>query len=411
MSEIPGSRTGTAEAVRRRAGGSIGSADSARAVVLPVGGVQPLRTEAVGLLAAGLAHDLNNMLGGIVATAELLSMRAVAREDARDIDAIVDQAVKASELVRQILAFSRQDLLNPVTAELGEALDRLEPVLAALTGPRVRLEQLTGAPVLVRVDPTALERVAINLVLNARDAILEWGGGRGRGLVRGTIRVRAARIGRGEGPEAGRGFMPAMPYGVLAVEDDGPGVDPSVAARIFEPYFTTRARGQGLGLSSAFGLVKQSGGFLLHEPSPMGGARFAVYLPEVDRLAAQPAADRAPGGQLVLLVEDELLLRMSVARGLERQGWRVRQAADGAAALQRLTKERPAVLICDIRMPGLDGIGLTAAARELHPGLPVLLTSGFADEAARAAVPGLGVGFLPKPYTVKTLGERIRELI
>jgi two-component system cell cycle sensor histidine kinase/response regulator CckA len=389
-------------------------------------GVQPLRTEAVGLLAAGLAHDLNNMLGGIVATAELLSMRAVAREDARDIDAIVDQAVKASELVRQILAFSRQDLLNPVTTELGQSLQRLEPVLAALTGPRVRLELVSGGPVLVRMDPTALERVAINLVLNARDAILEQGGleqggleqgglerdgRRGRGSVRGSIRVRAMRIGRGERPEAGRGFMPAVPYGVLAVEDDGPGVDPAVAARIFEPYFTTRARGQGLGLSSAFGLVKQSGGFLLHEPSPMGGARFAIYLPEVDALAAQPAVDRSPGGKLVLLVEDELLLRMSVARGLERQGWRVRQAADGAAALQRLARERPAVLISDIRMPGLDGIGLTAAARELHPGLPVLLTSGYADEAARAAVPGLGVGFLPKPYTVKTLGERIRELV
>jgi two-component system cell cycle sensor histidine kinase/response regulator CckA len=373
--------------------------------------VQPLRTEAVGLLAAGLAHDLNNMLGGIVATAELLSMRAARNEDARDLDAIVDQAVKASELVRQILAFSRQDLLTPVTAELGEALSRLEPVLAALTGPRVRLELIRGEPVQVRMDPTALERTAINLVLNARDAIMESEGGRGSGRVRGRILVRSARIGPGERPESGRGFMPAVPYGVLAVEDDGPGVDTAVAARIFEPYFTTRANGQGLGLSSAFGLVKQSGGFLLSEQTPMGGARFAVYLPEVDAVAEQGAADRVPGGKVILLVEDELLLRMSVARGLERQGWRVRQAADGVAALQRLEQERPAVLVSDIRMPGMDGIGLTQAARKVHPGLPVLLTSGFADEAARAAVPGLGVGFLPKPYTVKTLGERIRELV
>jgi two-component system cell cycle sensor histidine kinase/response regulator CckA len=205
--------------------------------------------------------------------------------------------------------------------------------------------------------------------------------------------------------------MPALPYGVLAVEDDGPGVDPKVAARIFEPYFTTRANGQGLGLSSAFGLVKQSGGFLLNEKTPLGGARFAMYLPEADAVAGQGPQERAPGGKVVLLVEDELLLRMSVARGLERQGWRVRQAPDGMAALQRLETERPAVLVSDIRMPGMDGIGLTEAARELHPGLPVLLTSGFADEAARAAVPGLGVGFLPKPYTVKTLGERIRELV
>ena len=409
MSETPGSRNGTgdipsAEADRRNgASAGAGKLNGAPAVA----GVQPLRTEAVGLLAAGLAHDLNNMLGGIVATAELLSMRAVANEDARDLDAIVDQAVKASELVRQILAFSRQDLLNPVTAELGESLERLEPVLAALTGPRVRLELQRGAPVQVRMDPTALERAAINLVLNARDAIMESQGGRGRG----RIRVRSGRIGPGERPDTGRGFMPAVPYGVLSVEDDGPGVDPSVAARIFEPYFTTRSNGQGLGLSSAFGLVKQSGGFLLNERTPMGGARFAIYLPEVDAVAEQSAADRAPGGKVILLVEDELLLRMSVARGLERQGWRVRQAADGAAALQRLDEERPAVLVSDIRMPGMDGIGLTEAARKVHPGLPVLLTSGFADEAARAAVPGLGVGFLPKPYTVKTLGERIRELM
>jgi two-component system, cell cycle sensor histidine kinase and response regulator CckA len=391
MLGIPGSKSGTAEPAR------VGS----------VAGVQPLRTEAVGLLAAGLAHDLNNMLGGIVATAELLSMRAVAHEDARDLDAIVDQAVKASELVRQILSFSRQDLLNPVTAELGELLERLEPVLAALTGPRVKLELRRGDAVQVRMDPTALERTAINLVLNARDAIMESAGGRGRG----RIRISSGRIGPGERPETGRAFMPAVPYGVLAVEDDGPGVEAAVAARIFEPYFTTRTNGQGLGLSSAFGLVKQSGGFLMNERTPLGGARFAIYLPEADGVADQGGHERAPGGKVVLLVEDELLLRMSVARGLERQGWRVRQAADGDSALARLQQERPSVLVSDIRMPGLDGIGLTQAARGLHPGLPVLLTSGFADEEARAAVPGLGVGFLAKPFTVKTLGERIRELV
>jgi two-component system, cell cycle sensor histidine kinase and response regulator CckA len=174
-------------------------------------------------LAAGLAHDLNNMLGGIVATAELLSMRAVERQDARDLDAIVDQAVKASELVRQILAFSRQDLLNPVTAELGELLARLEPVLAALTGPRIWLELERGDPVLVRMDPTALERAAINLVLNARDAIMESDSGRVQaGRSSGSIRISAGRIRPGERPDAGRGFMPAVPYGVLRVEDDGP---------------------------------------------------------------------------------------------------------------------------------------------------------------------------------------------
>jgi two-component system cell cycle sensor histidine kinase/response regulator CckA len=367
----------------------------------PAGGI--VRTRAVGLLAAGLAHDLNNMLGGIVATAELLQDRARGPGDARDLSAIVDQAVKASGLVRQILAFSRQDLLNPVPGEAGELLRRMAPVLTALTGPHVSVEIGHGAPAPVHADPTALERVLVNLVLNARDAILESGRGRGR------IRVESGRIPPGARPNAGRGFMPAVPYAVLSVTDDGPGVDPAVAARIFEPYFTTRPKGQGLGLSGAFGLVKQSGGFLLLEPTSHG-ARFAVYLPQTAAgVPAPPPVVRA--GRLLLLVEDELLLRMSVARGLERQGWVVRQAPDGKAALKRLAQERPAAMVSDIGMTGLDGIELTAAARAMWPGLPVLLTSAYADEAARAAVSELGVGFIAKPYTVRSLGERLRGMV
>ena len=367
----------------------------------PAGGV--VRTRAVGLLAAGLAHDLNNMLGGIVATAELLQDRARDPGDSRDLSAIVDQAVKASGLVRQILAFSRQDLLNPVPGEVGDLLRRMAPVLTALAGPRVAVEIGHGASAPVHADPTALERVLVNLVLNARDAILESGRGSG------CIRVESGRIPPGARPDAGRAFMPAVPYAVLSVADDGPGVEPAIAARIFEPYFTTRPKGQGLGLSGAFGLVKQSGGFLLLEPSRRG-ARFAVYLPET--AAGAPASPQgAQAGRLLLLVEDEPMLRLSVARGLERQGWRVRHAPDGEAALKRLAQERPAAMVSDIRMPGLDGIGLTAAARAMWPGLPVLLTSGYADEAARAAVPGLGVGFIAKPYTVRSLGERLRELV
>ena len=380
MLETPGSSSATAE---------------------PAGGV--VRTRAVGLLAAGLAHDLNNMLGGIVTTAELLHDRMRDPGDARDLSAIVDQAVRASGLVRQILAFSRQDLLNPVAAELGAELQRMAPMLRTLAGPAIALEVGQGAPAHVTADPTALERVVVNLVLNARDAIRE------AGRSRGCIRIESGRISPGERPEAGRGFMPAVPYAVLRVADDGPGVDPAIAARIFEPYFTTRSKGQGLGLSGAFGLVKQSGGFLLLEPSARG-ARFAVYLPETAGVV-RTAPPAAHAGRLLLLVEDELMLRMSVARGLERQGWRVRQAPDGEAALKRLAQERPAAMVSDIRMPGLDGIGLTAAAREMWPGLPVLLTSGYADEAARAAVPGMGVGFIAKPYTVRSLGERLRELL
>lgn len=363
----------------------------------------PVRTEAVGLLAAGLAHDLNNMLGGIVATAELLSARLPRRgEDARDVDAIIDQAVKASRLIRQILAFSRQDLLHPRREELGALVAKLAPMLGALAGPAIRFQVTAGEPVAVEVDATALERVIVNLVINAREAL------QGRG---GVIRVSTARIGPGHRPAAARGFMPPVAYGALVVEDDGPGVEPRHAARIFEPYFTTRANGQGLGLSTAYGLVKQSGGFLLQDRGPLGGARFAVYLPEAEGVVTPPGVTRHRAGRVILIAEDELLLRMSAARGLERLGYRVRQAADGEAALARLEAERPALLISDIRMPGLDGIELTRRARARHPGLPVLLVSGYADEAARAAVPGLDIAWLQKPFTLRALGERVSELI
>lgn len=354
------------------------------------------------MLAAGLAHDLNNMLGGIVATAELLAARRQrGGEDQQDLRAIVDQAIRASGLIRQLLAFSRQEMLKPVSIDVAGLPGSLAPMLAALAGPDIRLEIVPGAPVQVRADPAALERVLVNLLINARDA-MGPGGGR--------INIFAGRLGPAHLPPGGRRFMPEGVYGVMSLEDNGPGIAPAHAARIFEPYFTTRPNGQGLGLSTAYGLAKQSGGFLLHDRGPMGGARFSLYLPEEQRQFDTPGVRRASGGT-ILLAEDELLLRMSVARGLERLGYRVRQAADGEAALARLEEDQPGLLISDIRMPGLDGIELTRRARIRYPGLPVLLTSGYADEAARAAVPGMDVAFLEKPFTLKTLGERVRLLI
>ena len=361
-----------------------------------------MRTRAVGLLAAGLAHDLNNMLGGIVATAELLEARGAFRgDDAQDLRAIVEQAGRASALIRQVLAFSRQDLLVPATAPLDRLLDSFAPMLAALAGPGLVLQRVEGQPVLVRIDPTALERAVVNLLLNARTAA-------GPG---GRIRLTTARLSPGMRPEAGRGFMPAVPYGALSVEDSGPGDDAAHAARIFEPFFTTRREGQGLGLSTAFGLVKQSGGFLLHDRSELGGARFTIFLPEAAPELPRAARPEAHEAQVILLAEDDILLRMAAARGLERLGFRVRQAANGEAALKRLEAERPSLLVSDIRLPGLDGVALAQAARAAHPELPILLISGYADEGARAALPALDIGFLAKPFTLKTLGERVRELV
>lgn len=394
-------------------------------------GAGAVRTEAVGLLAAGVAHDLNNMLAGIVSTAELVQGRLTSEAARRDLQAVLDQAMRASALVGQLLSFARQDVLAPADAPLAELVQSAWPGLEALGGPGLELEpepepaapeqpELEQRPALpgagaqagrarVRVDPVALERALQNLVLNARQAA-------GPG---GRVRLRLARMAPQDRPPAARAFMPAVRHAVVWVEDDGPGVPEALAERIFEPFFTTRPGGQGLGLSSAFGLVKQSGGYLLLERSALGGAAFALCLPElVIGAGGVPGAGMGAGvgagdaaARVVLLVEDDLLLRMSTARALERAGYRVRQAGDAEAALRRLEGERPALLLSDVRLPGRDGVALAEAARVLAPDLPVLLVTGFADETAQRRAAGLGLPVLRKPYTMKLLEDRIRALV
>jgi two-component system cell cycle sensor histidine kinase/response regulator CckA len=370
----------------------------------PTEAPQPVRTEAVGTLAAGLAHDLNSMLGGIVATAELVAGRMPAGSDeVRDLHAIIAQAGRAGELVRQILAFSRQEMLNPERLRLAELVRGLEPVLRAVAGD-IALDIEAGGNDAVHVDRMALERVIMNLVVNGRDAAAGRAGGR--------LTITVGSIASDQLPAAGASFMVRQGYGFIAIADNGPGVPASIAARIFEPYFSTKQAGQGLGLASAFGIIKQSGGYLLLDEGPMGGARFTCYLP----LAVRPAANAAlpsarNGSRHILLAEDEPLLRASLARGLEVAGYRVTMAADGETALAAFDAD-PAValLLSDIRMPGMDGIELARRVRHKAPDLPVLLMSGYGDEQARAAVPGMDVGFIAKPATLKALAERIDSL-
>ncbi len=369
--------------------------------------VPPVRTEAVGLLAAGLAHDLNNMLGAIVATTELVAARLPrGGENARDLAAIAEQATRAGALIHQLLAFSRQETLKPVRTSFGEIVAALGPTLVALAGRQAVLDMagmLTEVP--IRADRVALERVIINLVLNARDAVAA------QGRI-GRVRIETGRA-NGRHVPAGAGFMPFADYGWLSVSDDGPGVPAENAARIFEPYFTTRTGGQGLGLATAYGIVKQSGGYLLLDNGPLGGARFTIYLPDEGK-ARQPAVVRQAPLQapMLLLAEDESLLRLSAARALETAGFRVVQAASGEEALARFA-EHPeiAALVSDIRLGGMDGIALAQALRAERPELPVLLISGYADAAAREAVAALDFAFLAKPFGLQALTEEIDALL
>ena len=360
----------------------------------------------MGLLAAGLAHDLNNMLGAIVATAELVAGRhPPASDDARDLAAITDQAARAAALIRQILAFSRQEILRPAATSFAEILASLGTTLAALTGRQAALEMSLGEAVPIFADRVALERVIVNLVLNARDASATNGRP-------GKIRIQTGRAGAADHP-ADAPFMPAAEYGWISISDDGPGVPAAHAARIFEPYFTTRRNGQGLGLSTAYGIVKQSGGFLLLGNSALGGARFTVYVPEgqhpPDRLAASRAAPDMP---LLLFAEDETLLRLSATRALQSCGFRVLATASGEDALDAYDKT-PGIsaLVADIRMGGMDGVDLTRHLRLRRPDLPVLLISGYADAVERDALANLDVDFLAKPFSLKDLNARVAAML
>lgn len=364
----------------------------------------PVRTEAVGLLAAGLSHDLNNILAGIATTAELVAMRHQDNhEDRVDLAAIAELSERASALVRQILAFSRQETLVPKTISLSEVTGALLASLRALAGPRIRVTLEKPANGLhVRVDPTALERILVNLVINARNALAVGGG---------HILLSFEEVDRGSLPSAGADFMLPGRYGAVRVEDDGPGVPTELAGRIFEPFFTTNGTGRGLGLSSVFGLVKQSGGYVLYEKGRLGGAAFTVYLPSAARVAEEPSVHRPDFGRQILVVDDEPLLRHAMARGLEQRGYKVSDAADAGEALAILDDAQPALLLSDVRMPGMDGVELARQARARYPSLPILLVSGFADEAARVAVPGLQVGFVPKPFSLKRLGDEVDKMI
>jgi two-component system cell cycle sensor histidine kinase/response regulator CckA len=381
MSEIPGPRNDTA--------------DEAGAV----------RLEAVGLLAAGLAHDLNTLLGGIMSTAELMAARLPTGSDlAADLDLIVDQTERAGGIIRQLLAFSRQERLAPVRLQPAELIGRMAPILRALVGKQIGLSLPSRRCGLVRVDPQALERAIMNLVTNARDAI----GGRP-----GHIAISCAVCEAGAIPEHARGFMPPVAYSTLSVADDGPGVPATIAHRIFDPFFTTKPPGEGtgLGLSTAYGLIKQSGGFLLLEPSDRRGARFTIYLPLAEELsAAAPGSGKE--GPLILLAEDETLLRVSTRRGLEGAGFRVLATADAESARTafRLNPD-VAALVSDLRMPGDDGIALARTLRQSRPNLPVLFVSGYADMAERDALQGLDAGFLPKPFRLSDLRRAVEAMV
>jgi two-component system cell cycle sensor histidine kinase/response regulator CckA len=376
---------------------------------------QATKMQAVGQLAGGVAHDFNNILTAVIGYCDLMLLRhSPGDSDFDDINQIRQNANRAANLVRQLLAFSRQQTLRPQIIQVSDVIGELSHLLKRLLGETVTLSVKHGRNIgLVRVDPGQLEQVIVNLAVNARDAMPEGGE-----LVISTYAVQAKEV-----KALGYEMMPAAPYVAIAVKDTGTGIPPEIIGKIFEPFFTTKefGKGTGLGLSTVYGIVKQTGGFIFADSPPGRGTTFTIYLPVHAEAAEAPApapAVEPPASDLwgkgtVLLVEDEGTVRAIAERALTRKGYQVLTAAHGEEALEILLGREQGVdlLISDVVMPTMDGPTLVRQARERFPNLRIIFMSGYAEEQLRKSIDVPGAGFLPKPFSVQELGEAVRAAI
>ncbi len=378
--------------------------------------VQAQKMEAVGRLAGGVAHDFNNLLTAIKGFTELLLLDLPEGDQRRAYAAEIQGAAsRAAGLTRQLLAFSRRQVLKPEVTDLNETVRLLEKILGRLIGEDVRMRfELSPELGHVRADPGQVEQVVMNLVVNARDAMP--GGGE---LL---IRTSNARL-TGSDLQRHRYVHPGD-YVLLEVIDSGSGMTREIQERVFEPFFTTKeqGRGTGLGLSTVYGIVKQSGGYIWVDSEPGEGTRFRIYLP---RVTAEPGP-RAPrpavsqtleGTESVLLVEDELAVRVLVRRVLERAGYTVVAASNGREALELARRRDPEespfdLLLTDVVMPEMSGPELANELGAVHPGLRILYMSGYNDEAiVHHGVLEAGTALIEKPFTPEGLLRRIREAL
>jgi two-component system cell cycle sensor histidine kinase/response regulator CckA len=373
--------------------------------------LQAQKMEAVGRLAGGVAHDFNNLLTVILSYSDLLLEDLPPNApDREDVAQIRQAAVAASSLTRQLLAFSRQQVLEPRVLDVNEVVKGPEKLLARLLGEDVRLSTALATGLgAVKVDPGQLEQIIMNLAVNARDAMPR--GGR-LSIETGNVEMDEAYV---------RGHPVAQPgnYVMLAVSDTGIGMDAVTQARIFEPFFTTKevGKGTGLGLATVYGIVKQSGGFIWVYSEPGHGTSFKIYLPRVDEPVA-PAAEVTPrpvgGSETVLVVEDVAAVRAVTRQMLERHGYTVLEAPDGETALRLALMHQGDIdlLVTDVVMPDVGGRELADQLVARRPQLKVLYMSGYTDDAiVRHGNLQDGIAYLQKPFTPDALARKVRAVL
>jgi two-component system cell cycle sensor histidine kinase/response regulator CckA len=372
---------------------------------------QAQKMEAIGQLTGGIAHDFNNILAAILANSHFL-IDALDPSDARRADAeeVRVAAERAAALTRQLLAFSRRQVLQPAIVDLNMTVAGVQKMLCRLLGEDIALSVHPGLDLgAVRVDVGQLEQVIMNLVVNARDAMPNGG----------KIAIETSNVDVDQSYSAGRADLEPGRYVMLAVSDTGCGMDAETQRRLFEPFFTTKpvGRGTGLGLSTCYGIVKQSGGHIWVYSERGHGSVFKIYLPRVDDAAkpkaGRPPSVRPPASESILLVEDDPRLRSAVTRMLETQGYRVLAAASGVEARGVAQRHHGPVdlLLTDVVMPGESGPEL---ARDVsaHFGCKVLFMSGYTDHAAlQSGVLEAGLNFIQKPFSPDTLAKKMREVL
>jgi two-component system, cell cycle sensor histidine kinase and response regulator CckA len=373
---------------------------------------QAQKMEALGRFAGGVAHDFNNLLTAIQGYTSLIMMDLAPHDPHReDLEEIRKASERAAALTRQILAFSRRHVIEPMTIDLNQTIMDLERLVPRLIGEDVAVViALDPELAAVRADPRQLEQVVLNLVVNARDAMPEGG--------RLTLETAMDLVSESD-PRASPDLPPGR-YAVLTVSDTGTGMDPAIVPNIFDPFFTTKepGRGTGLGLATVYGIVKQGGGHVEVDTAPGAGATFRLWFPaataESAVAAAPSAASPGPrGSETVLLVEDEESVRVFASKALEKQGYRVLQARHGRDALLRLSEHDGPVhlVITDIVMPEMGGGELARRLAGERPEVPVLFMSGYTDDEVAQRGLGAEQGFLQKPFTSDGLARKVREAL
>jgi len=383
--------------------------------------IQSQKQQALGQLAGGIAHDFNNLLTAMIGFCDLILSRSMPYDQSfTDVMQIKQNANRAANLVKQLLAFSRQQTLQPQVLDISDSLEEISILLQRLLGPSINLDIIHGSDLsLVQVDKNQFEQVIINLVVNARDAIGESG----------SIVIKTANKSLDHPVECHADTCPAGEYVMIEVIDSGCGITDESLGHIFDPFYTTKEMGSGtgLGLATVYGIIKQTGGSITVNSKLGQGTQFNIYLPRsttsaienTRRLQKPPEEFKdLTGTETILLVEDEDAVRMFAARALKNKGYNVLEARHGLEGLEFLQSSyknndhRIDLLITDVVMPEMDGPTLVKNAMEFFPNLEVIYISGYAEDSFREKVGReTHIHFLSKPFSLKQLASKVKEIL